>query len=334
MAETLKCRPEIEFNNKVNNMDRKRNFSIFIPTYNRQERLIRELRSILIQKESEEIEIVLLDNHSNYDVNKAINDAFPDREIKVISYPINIGGALNINMPFFYCKTKWLWILSDDDEVKKDSLKTIFEDIDNNPNIGVFKYSFDGFFNASYKDELYYSLEDLAGLTGKSTLSGLVWCSNAVYNMDVLSPFRGDIVRFAYNNIGAYLPVYYMLDSKAGVLFSREKNIISYVKGEEGNGTGWNSLDLYLESGTFFDYQFKASGKLLRELWGNGLVPFQDFMKQLENRNLHKDKIKCQLYFDKVFPYYLKRNFIERCCIRLIFYIYKFFGLNLANHLL
>ena len=53
-------------------MDKKNQLSIVIPTYNRKDRLIRQLRSIYNQRESSLVDIVICDNHSDYDVEAAI----------------------------------------------------------------------------------------------------------------------------------------------------------------------------------------------------------------------------------------------------------------------
>lgn len=302
------------------------NFSIYIPTFNRREKLLATLQSIFCQDEAGDVQIVLLDNHSDYDVEEVVKNAYPQRNIKIIKYLCNIGGALNINMPFFFCETKWLWILSDDDVVKNHSLKTIFKDIEEHPDAGVLKYSFDGYISAHNEDEEYFSLEDLAGETGKKKPTGLMLCSNAVYNLEILEPFRGEIIKYAYNNIGAYLPICYMLDAGAGRLLVRKESIIRYM--ESDISTSWNSFQLYLASGTFFDYPFKSSGKVLKKLWDAGPVPPKDFIKQIEKRSLYKDKFKCQIAFDKVYPYYLS-GFCKRKVFKIAFYFYKLTGYNI-----
>lgn len=311
-----------------------KDFSIIIPTYNRKKSLVKAIRAILVQPQSKDVHIVLLDNGSNYNVDEALKQNFSESElanIELISYPVNIGASLNICMPFFYCKTKWLWILSDDDEANPDSLQIIFDDIEKYPDTGIFKYSFTGYINTQYEDEVYSSLEEVVGMTGKPKQTAFMLCSNGVYNLDVLQPYRGDIIRYAYNNIGAYNPICIMLDEHAGTLMTRSKSILDYKRPEAG--TGWSSFRLYMEVGSFLDYPFKCSGKVLMELWGGGPIPFWDFMHELKVRNLHKDKVKCQLAFDKVFVTYYKKNWLKKLAFSSVFYIYKYSGMNLMEGL-
>lgn len=309
-----------------------KDFSIIIPTYNRKKSLVKALRSIFVQPQSKEIHIVLLDNGSNYDVNEALTQSFSESElanVELISYPVNIGGPLNICMPFFYCKTKWLWIMSDDDEANSDSLEIIFDDIEKYPETGIFKYSFTGYINTQYKDEVYSSMEEVVGMTGKPKQTAFMLCSNGVYNMDVLQPYRGDIIRYAYNNIGAFNPICIMLDEHAGSLMTRSKSILDYKRGEAG--TGWSGFRLYMECGTFLDYPFKCSGRVLMEFWGGGPVVFWDFMHELKKRDLRKDKIKCQLAFNKAYVTYYNVNWLKKLAFRTIFYVYKYTGVNLVE---
>ena len=52
--------------------------TIVIPTYNRENQLIRLLRSIERQKVEHLYYIVILNNHSDYDVETSIRNHFPD----------------------------------------------------------------------------------------------------------------------------------------------------------------------------------------------------------------------------------------------------------------
>lgn len=305
-------------------------FSIVIPTYNRKERLLNTLKRVFNQPQSSDIYIQILNNHSNYNVNEAIMEQFGTeitKNLEVVDYPVNIGGSLNICMPFFYCKTKWMWELSDDDEVMEDSLYTILNDIESYPETGIFKYSYTGYISYKYTDECYNSLDDVIGKNGKKKQTAFMLCSNAVYNMDVLEPYRGRIIQYSYNNIGAYNPICFMLDDKSGILRTRSKAIIHYK--ENNPGSGWNSLNLYLMCNTFFDYPFKTSGEVLKEFWEDGPVPFRDFMRLISERNLCEDKIKCQLTYDKVRITYLKISRIRILVYWLIFKLYKFTSFNI-----
>ena len=50
--------------------------TIIIPTYNRKQRLLKMLHSIYIQKLSQEVQILILNNASNYNVEESIVEEF------------------------------------------------------------------------------------------------------------------------------------------------------------------------------------------------------------------------------------------------------------------
>ena len=67
--------------------------SIGIPTYNRENRLKKQLQSLLNQDLSEIEEIIVVDNNSNYNIKKFIESLNSDK-IKLIINPIQ---SRNVN---------------------------------------------------------------------------------------------------------------------------------------------------------------------------------------------------------------------------------------------
>ena len=79
--------------------------SIVIPTYNRREKLLRQLHAIFGQPESKDIDVTVLDNHSDYDCDESVYADFPKESypnLRVITHPYNIGGNMNISLCFYY----------------------------------------------------------------------------------------------------------------------------------------------------------------------------------------------------------------------------------------
>jgi len=98
--------------------------TIGIPTYNRENQLRNQLQCKIKQDLTFVEEIIIVDNHSNYDIVNSISE-LNCTKLRLITNPFNIKMATNMEMPFLYCKTEWLWLLSDDDEVLPDSINTI-----------------------------------------------------------------------------------------------------------------------------------------------------------------------------------------------------------------
>jgi len=105
--------------------------TIAIPTYNRKEYLINCLKSIFIQY-TDEIEIVVIDNSSDYNINQFLQTNLENLErynIRIVRNVVNIGANANILRCFEFCATKWLYIIGDDDVLCYGMLKELLDDI-------------------------------------------------------------------------------------------------------------------------------------------------------------------------------------------------------------
>lgn len=127
------------------------NLNIYIPSFNRPEKCLETLRQLISQiGNNENVSITVLDNYSdvNYkeyflktnDVSKFIQDGVLD----VIRNNLNVGMSANIMRCFEYSSIKkgWLWILSDDDDIKGNAIQIIKESIlQTCKDVGFIKYS-------------------------------------------------------------------------------------------------------------------------------------------------------------------------------------------------
>ena len=298
--------------------------SIIIPTYNRRQRLLNNLHSIYNQLLSKEIKIVILNNASNYDVERAIKDEFSNEDIanlKVINHKYNIGGALNIALPFYFCETKWLWILGDDDESRPDSLEIIKDDIENRSEYSIFKYSFWG--EDHYNNEILSNMRDAVDYQHKTkNLWSIVYCSNAIYEMDRIRPYVGTIMDYAYSSVAAVEPIFLLLDNEDGKVILRDKRIVNYIFPE--TGTCWNGLKLALRTQALWDFPFKAKGETLKQLWA--LDNFQHFIDSISLPEIISDKVRCKVYFRKTFSVMcVGTNPLLKIIYKIQFYILLYF---------
>lgn len=217
--------------------------TIVIPTYNRKERLLKQLQSILSQQDSDKVNILICDNCSNYPVKDMIIQEIGDKEnVEVISNKYNVGGDANIAMTFLRCKTKWMWLLSDDDETTSNSIHIVLKDIENNPDIGYFKYSIENF--VPYEERQVSSLEDFVDYYhyGKYTGGNLIFMSNNVYNLEVIGPCYRNSLMQSFCRISQLLPVFNMLNEGLGSAMFMASPIVKYRKPEKGSA--WNMVDV------------------------------------------------------------------------------------------
>lgn len=212
--------------------------TIGIPTYNREEQLKHQLKCLLSQDLSNLEEIIIVDNNSNYNIEGLIK-SFDCPKIRLVINSFNIKMATNMEMPFLYCKTEWLWLLSDDDEVLPDSINTIVDEINScSTNTGMIKFAIDR--PTSIQKEYYAkSLEeyiDYYYFEKPIRRGDLVFISTNVCNVKKLNNHLGAAFEFSYTYIGFLIPVILGLNNNTGVKFSANP-VVSYLPPKD---VGWS----------------------------------------------------------------------------------------------
>ncbi|AZQ61551.1 glycosyltransferase family 2 protein [Flammeovirga pectinis] len=202
--------------------------SIVIPSYNRKEQLIKVLDSIFSQDITTLYEVVVIDNCSDYN----ISEFYTHEKLRIIRNNINVGMSTNIVNPFLHCKTKWMWILSDDDITLNNSINIINNKIKDQPNNCAFKFSTEGTSTTGLEKDLSIkSLQELINyykFDKKIRRGNLVFISNNVLNLETLYPYLGKAFEYSYTFIGHLIPIFYALDEKQLMTFSSQK-IVKYI---------------------------------------------------------------------------------------------------------
>lgn len=242
--------------------------TIVLLTYNRKARLLKQLHSLYIQPESKDVQIVIIDNHSDYDVYDAVKAEFGEEKIsnlKVIVNPVNFGMEANLATPFLHCSTDWLWTLSDDDITEPDSIATILNDIKAYPETAVFKYQINTEVHG-YRDTVISTLPELIDfyLEGNAGSGHLIFLSNNVYNLKKAMEHYGPTLSHCYSCIAQMLPMFHILDSKAGCVRMRSKILVNFVLPEPG--TGYPYLYTAVEISSTVMFQFNLSNEYYRKL--------------------------------------------------------------------
>jgi len=212
--------------------------SIIITTFNRRDRLIRQLRSIYKQTIYNQVNIIILDNCSDYDITETLNSEFSNEELSVLELvirPYNIGMLGNISNAFTISKTKWMWLLSDDDETTEFSICKILELIKKYPNILSIKFSkIRQFQKKDYGEKRITSIRTLLDfcISDCIDLGNLIFMSNNVYNNENLKPYIKDAFTFSYTYFPHIVPILLGLcDNKKDVIFVSD-SIVKYVESE------------------------------------------------------------------------------------------------------
>lgn len=108
---------------------------VFIPTFNRFAMLKKAVQSVLMQTHSN-IEVVILDNHSNDDTSKLVATLMAvDSRIKYVRHHENMGMMPNFNTVRGLVDADFFSILTDDDEYEPNFVQTALNCFDKNPTV-------------------------------------------------------------------------------------------------------------------------------------------------------------------------------------------------------
>lgn len=296
--------------------------SIGIPTYNRENQLHNQLYSLFSQDLSGVDEIIVVDNKSEYNINALIDQFDKERcKIRLIENAFNIRMAVNMVSPLLYCKSEWLWLLSDDDQTSCNAVQDVLSEIKKSPaNTGMIKFSVDGF----KKKNNYALVTDLTEFidyyySEKELRRGeLVFISNNVLNMNNLKPYLGYAFEYSYNYISFLIPVLMGLDNKhISVVFS-EKPVVKYIP-PRGNGYSFGVVGKGLS--TFSHIPFSLNKKYKKRLY-NLIMSISYFIaiKRFLLKEQVKDIYDIRLMYDNIYKYYLsyKDRLICKLLIQLL----------------
>lgn len=155
--------------------------SIFIPTYNRNTEVNKRLDELMPLVKDKNVNIEVIDNCSKIPVSKTLKNEF-DIYVNLTTNLYNVGSFGNVIKCFESCKTDWLWILSDDDEVLPDSINLILSYIDDFPDAQFINFSSDILKNFKREKDIYCNGTD-EFIDGIDNFSNLMLISNNIVNV-------------------------------------------------------------------------------------------------------------------------------------------------------
>lgn len=290
--------------------------SIVIPTYNRYNSLCRLLNSIFQEDISSVYEIIIVDNNSDYNIYEILK-LYSSNKIRIVRNVFNVRMSTNMMNTFLHCKTKWMWLISDDDFISKGALGHITKIIKVNPNSCYLKFSTEGIgdfgiekkHKANNLEELIdYYHDDNINRTGN-----LVFVSNGIFNIHNLYPFLGYGFEYAYTYIGYLIPVFMSLSHKDNSVTFSEKIIINY---SHPGDKFWSYKKVVLGLSTLYHIELPIRKKYFKKLLKitnpvSYLSMFNFLLKEGEKNYttfalLYNSSYRFYLdFFDKIIYYFL-----------------------------
>ena len=283
--------------------------TVVIPTYNRREALVRLLKSFLDANYQLVDEIVISDNHSSYDVKACLQQELPLpllQKCRVVVNRHNIGGQGNINNSFLLSKTKWMWLIGDDDTITPAALDIIAADIQEAPDCAWFKYSTANI-NAVEEDVILHNLHEFIDYyTAKERhLGNLVFMSNNIYNMELLSPYLIYAFDYSYTFVSQILPPLMGLDKEIFYVKYRSTSICRFTMPDKE--AQWNCIKVFLGVITIENLPYTSLSRKDIVLFKKQFVfwPFPQFAFWIEDnfgKIIRKDQI-IEVCKELYFPY-------------------------------
>lgn len=238
--------------------------TIAIPTYNRRDAIQEQVRSLLPQL-TEEVKLVVYDNHSDF----FVSSLFTEDELSkftLIRNIVNIGGDANMARCLENCNTKWLWLLGDDDFIEDNALNIVLKNI--------LLYADATWINfGSLHDVILYGKENfLADLKDLENFGNSFWMSKCVYNMSDLKSF----LFYYYKNVSSMIGqlvilIKYAIENENIKMVRLKVNLFKY----HSSDISWNHQDFINYSGLLFYAFNKKEKKFLKKNVLRGLTEDQ-----------------------------------------------------------
>ncbi|MCE8540439.1 glycosyltransferase family 2 protein [Bacteroides fragilis] len=310
-------------NNGYNNM---LDLTVVVPTYNRRVELVRLLKSFLKTDYLLINEFIISDNHSSYDVYETLKEELPTvffEKCRIVVNNCNIGGQGNINNCFLLAKTRWMWMIGDDDIVTESSIDIILRDISSDPECAWFKYSTSNI-DALEED---CSMNTLHGFIDyyfkeKRHAGNLVFMSNNIYNLHKLAPYIHYAFDYSYTFVSQIIPPLMGLDDRQIYVKYRSESICRYSI--PANEEQWNCVKVFLGTATIENIPFVSLNLLeIRKLKNIFIFwPMNSFVLWIE-KNEHK--IRRTDLLKKVYnTFYCPTRLRDRIIFALIYFQIKY----------
>jgi glycosyltransferase involved in cell wall biosynthesis len=211
--------------------------TICIPSYNRVDKISELLVSILCQLEENKynLEVIVLDNCSsenyleNFKNNQLILSALKSGILKIHRNVSNIGMSANSLKAFEIAKSKWLWIISDDDTILPNAFQILFSNLNTiSDDLRVIKFTQSNIVNL----EKFKIINNLKKFIDYNSISkyhfyDFIFISSCIYRANDFKK----ILNIGYLNSHTYIPHFLMITEyvkNGGKILNLDYEIIKY----------------------------------------------------------------------------------------------------------
>jgi glycosyltransferase involved in cell wall biosynthesis len=294
--------------------------TIAIPTFDRPNEILERFDEILPQiKDNHQTQLLVIDNHSCVSVDKIYTEKYGinySRNVKIITNSSNVGLSANVCKCFENADGDWVWLLGDDDSVKKNAIELILNKISRvESQVSYINFSC-GFHknteNIIIKNTREYLDNIEKNKSNKYPVSNLVYISTGCYKREVFS----DYIKTGYTFALSHCPHFAMLLAVLGTgrhsMMLCNDELVDWDI--ECSGRDWSRLRLILGSSYLADlegntneslavvrkliYEFTPNNYskwILKVVFGDSVVPMQ-FWCLFFSRMIILGNIKVKFY--------------------------------------
>ncbi|MFM4717145.1 glycosyltransferase family 2 protein [Aeromonas veronii] len=214
------------------------NITVAIPTYNRLDKLKKQIERLLPQLSKDDVVIIIDNASSSYSLDE-LKCFQKDKRILVHRNKNNIGANANILKCFETVDTEWMWLLSDDDIIFDNSLDIIKGEIKRN-DVDFINFSSE-LLSSPRRDTICRTLNEYLDVIN-SGISNHLLMSNNIYRISSFLPYLSFSYWGVYVNAPHLVPVFVALQNGSKILLSSQ----SIVHWEHNSSDdSWQFANLY-----------------------------------------------------------------------------------------
>lgn len=221
--------------------------TIAIPTYNRNHKLLKNIKNLLPQLTSG-CKLLIIDNCSDTPVEETLQpllSSYSDINVRVLRNKVNIGGNANILRCFEMCETPWLWVLGDDDEVLSNAVETIFRNITSHPDCVFFSFTLapdgrQGTTLTQGRDEFLRRVDNFGWV---------LFISIGIFKLPAVLPNLRFGYQYAYSSAPHIAALVMSLDKDERCCFSEDRLIKHHSERVNVSNTDWSTHWSFIDVG-------------------------------------------------------------------------------------
>ena len=236
--------------------------TIAIPSYNRNLVLKENIQKLLFQI-NDQVEVVIIDNSSDLPIEETLNQELLDYpQLSVIRNISNIGLSANIIRGIEICKTKWVWLLSDDDTPYENAIEKILEQIESNENAYYINFTSNYSKNRS---KSFQTTGENEFIEKVESIHCLFLISLGVYNVEAIRPYLRFSYLYSYTLVPHFVMLIISLKDNGKVVFSCDR-IISNQGDNSNPNNKWSFLPLCLGLPTLIELPVSLNKKNIKKI--------------------------------------------------------------------